>query len=61
MRNAVCLIAHYPREVWMEFLNKFIFYDIYMIVDDNSEDYTELYSKKYPNIKFIQINNKNYT
>ena len=32
-----------------------------MIVDDNSEDYTELYSKKYPNIKFIQINNKNYT
>jgi hypothetical protein len=60
MRSAICLIAHYPREVWLDFLITFTFYDIYMIVDDNSADYQELYGKKYPNIWFIQIANDKY-
>jgi len=31
-----------------------------MIVEDNSEDYQELYGKKYPNIWFIKIKNDEY-
>lgn len=60
MRNAFCLIVHYPRKSWMEFLSTFVYYDVYMIVDDNSQNYQELYGKKYPNIWFIQIDNDDY-
>jgi len=61
MRQAFCLIAHYPRESWMNFLKTFTYYNVYMIVDDNSENYQSRYAEEYPNICFIQIDNEEYT
>ena len=60
MKMAFCLIAHYPRKSWLQFLKTFVYYDVYMIVDDNSENYQKLYGEKYPNIQFIQIDNNEY-
>ncbi len=58
--KAFCLISHYPQECWMKFLNNFIFYDVFIIVDDNSKNYKELYGNIYHNIHFIQIDNDEY-
>jgi hypothetical protein len=53
MNNCLCIICFKPDDVWINFLDKFINYDIYLIIDDNSIDYT----KKYKNTKIniIQI------
>jgi hypothetical protein len=53
--NCVCLICYKPNDIWVDFLSKFTKYDIYIIVDDNSKDYKEQYSK-FSNINIIQIN-----
>lgn len=37
--NAVCLICHKPNDIWLGFLSKFTSYDIYVVVDDNSQQY----------------------
>jgi hypothetical protein len=57
-QKAICLITYKPNELNIEFLNNFINYDIFIIIDDNENDYKEL-KIKYENIKFIQINNEN--
>ena len=57
---AVCLIAHYPTEHWLEFLNNFESYDVYMLVDDNSINYQEKYGETYKNITFLQVYNDDY-
>ena len=54
MNNCICIICHRPNDVWLNFLNTFQKYDVYMIVDDNSINYSEHYSS-YEKIKFIQI------
>lgn len=54
MNNCVCLICYKPNDVWVEFLSKFIKYDIYIVVDDNSKDYKKQYSNL-SNINIIQI------
>jgi len=55
--NCVCLICFTPNDIWFDFLSKFTKYDIYIIIDDNSKDYKEEYSK-FSNIYIIQINDK---
>jgi hypothetical protein len=50
-KKCVCLICFQPNEIWMEFLSKFYKYDIFVIVDDNSKHYENIYK----NIKIIQI------
>lgn len=56
-KKCICLITLNPNTIWLEFLNGFKKYDIYVVIDDNSKNYSETYGKTYPNISFIQINN----
>ena len=57
MNNCICLICLKPNEIWLDFLDKFIKYNIYIIIDDNKIDYKKLY-KKYKNLHIIQITSK---
>ncbi len=41
--------------MWIDFLNKFKQYDVYIMCDRNSHDYSELWNTSYPNVKFLQI------
>jgi len=64
-KNAIALICFKPNDIYLEFLNKFSNYDVYIIIDDNSVNYTEKYKdcNKYNNLKFIQMSRticKNY-
>ena len=56
-KKAVCLIVYDPfkKLIFIEFLNTFTNYDVYVVIDNNN-NYSDL-SIKYKNIKFIQINN----
>lgn len=53
-KTSICLICYKPADIWVEFLSKFTRYDIYIIIDDNSKDYKEEYSK-FTNVNIIQI------
>lgn len=53
-KSCVCLICYKPNIIWFEFLSTFIKYDVYVIVDDNIEDYSAKYSK-FKNINIVQI------
>ena len=55
--NAICLITFKPREIYCDFLNSFINYKIFVMVDDNEFDLTQ-FRINYKNITFIQIDNK---
>lgn len=54
--NCVCLICFKPKIEWFQFLSTFTNYDIYVIIDDNSKDYTNDFLE-FNNIKIIQIPN----
>jgi hypothetical protein len=54
MKTAVCLVTIRPNKIWMDFLNKFENYDIYIVVDDLTMDY-ENYKQLYPHIQIIKI------
>jgi hypothetical protein len=56
-KTCVCLIAYKPNNIWINFLSKFTKYDVYIVIDDNSKDYKEQYSK-FNNINIIQINDE---
>ena len=58
MKNAVCIICKSPPDFSLiEFYNSFNNYDVYMVFDDNKEDYTTLIKKNHPDLKihFIQM------
>jgi hypothetical protein len=57
MRNALCLLTKIPNITWLEFLNNFKDYDVFIIIDDNTNDYNKIYDNKYRNINIIQIEN----
>lgn len=54
--KAICLITFEPNKIYLDFLNKFDIYDIYIIIDDNN-NYNEI-KLQYPKINFIQIKNE---
>lgn len=54
-KNKIALICFKPNDIYLEFLNKFSNYEVYIIIDDNSVNYTSLYQTKYENLQFIQI------
>lgn len=56
-KTAICLLAKSPSEIWLGFLESFREYDIFVVIDDNTENYSEKYAGLYTNIKFIQIDN----
>lgn len=51
----IVLICRKPHQTWIDFLNNFTAYSVYMVIDDNDTDY----KTKYPNskINFVQILN----
>ena len=55
-KNAVVLITHKPNEINLRFFNSFTFYEIYVVIDDNSYSYDDI-KQKYSNIHFIQLDN----
>jgi hypothetical protein len=57
---AICLICNVPQTAWLDFLNKFMFYHIFLIIRDHSKNYQELYGTTYTNIRFIQMNNNEH-
>ena len=56
MQKCLCILCFEPNVIWLDFLQTFIEYDIYIIIDDNSTDYNNIY-KQYTKINFIQISN----
>jgi len=56
-KKCICLLTYKPHKIWLDFLNDFSEYDIYVIIDDNTINYNNLYNNKYPNISFIQMDN----
>jgi hypothetical protein len=56
MINAICLITIIPKEELLEFYDKIKNYDIFVIVDNNDYDLSNL-KLKFPNFNFVQIDN----
>ena len=56
--NKLALICFKPNDIYLDFLNKFNNYKVYIIIDDNSVNYTALYHNKYTTLQFIQIPEK---
>ena len=56
--RALCLLCKIPNEEWFAFLNDFINYDVFVIIDDNSKTYADYYCETYKNINIIQIDNQ---
>jgi hypothetical protein len=57
MKNAICIIGRKPNLIWLEFLSSFRVYDTYIVLDDNSENYSLQYATSFPTIHIIQIEN----
>ena len=57
LKKAICVICFKPDPVWLEFLSGFDQYDVYISVDDNSENYSEKYKRDYPSVHIIQMEN----
>jgi len=55
-KNALCVIFHKPKLYYFNILNNIKNYDIYVIIDDNSIDYSKL-KKQFENITIIQMLN----
>ena len=58
IKNKLALICFRPNDIYLEFLNKFSNYEVYIIIDDNTVNYTALYFSKYTNLTFIQMSDK---
>ena len=58
IQPALCLLTKIPNQIWLNFLETFSNYDIYVVIDDNSTDYVKKYGGLYKNIKIIQIENE---
>ena len=55
--KALCLITVKPNKIFLDFLSKFTRFDIYIMIDDNQYNFSEI-KLQYPNINFVQINNE---
>ena len=53
MENAICLITNKPANIFLEFLNTFTKYDVFIIIDDNSKKYN--LEDLFPRLKIIQM------
>ena len=56
--SCLCVIMHKPNPLWLKFLNDIHLYDVFVVIDDNEINYTKLYGNEYPNINFIQVDNR---
>jgi hypothetical protein len=53
--KAICLITFKPNTIYLDFLQNFKQYDVYVIIDDNQYYYQDI-RLQYKNIHFIQLN-----
>ena len=53
--SAIALLCRYPDNIWLNFLENFSKYDIYIIIDENKNDYDELYKQINHKLNIIQI------
>jgi hypothetical protein len=56
MKKALVLITKIPSIPYLQFLDTFTHYDVFVIIDSNEYDITEI-ATTYPKIRCIQINN----
>jgi len=54
MEYGICIICHRPNQIWLDFLETFTYYDVYLIIDDNGIDYKVRYSNL-KKVKLIQV------
>lgn len=54
MKSALLLLTVRPSTVWLDFLNKFQHYTVYVIIDDNTYDASTI-KAQYTNLHFVQI------
>lgn len=52
---AVAVLCLKPTTIWLDFLATFTTHHVYLIIDDESQSYADIYAKEYPTIHFIQI------
>jgi hypothetical protein len=52
---AIALLCRYPDNVWLNFLNNFNHYDIFVFIDDISKDFVNLFNIENSKIIFIQM------
>ena len=52
---AIVIVTRYPDNVWLNFLNNFYYYDIFVVIDNNDKDFCKLFEKSNSKINFIQI------
>lgn len=53
--KAIVLLTRYPDNIWLNFLNNFHNYDIFIVIDDITTDFSKLFNIKNSKINFIQI------
>lgn len=53
-KKALCIVSKIANPEWVEFLSKFNEYDVFIIADDNSEDYQKKY-ENFPKVKIFQF------
>lgn len=58
MKNAICIIQRTPNLIWLEFLSSFELYDTYVVLDDNTKNYSLEYKTTFPSINFVQIDDE---
>ena len=56
-KSYVCLLCYKPNDIWVKFLSTFTKYEVYIVIDDNSMDYTSQYAK-FKNIHIVQVNDE---
>lgn len=55
---AVAVLCLKPAKIWLDFLATFTEHDVYLIIDDDSENYSERYGNEYPTIHFVQVDSE---
>jgi|LauGreDrversion4_2_1035121.scaffolds.fasta_scaffold00721_3 hypothetical protein len=56
-KSCICIVSRVVNIEWLKFLSKFNNYDVYIVADDNSQDYKEKY-KEFSKVKIIQFDDE---
>ena len=59
--NAIVLITRLPDNVWLNFLNNFKSYDIFICIDDTKKDYATIFENVNGNNITLIMSHKDYT
>lgn len=56
-KSCICVVSRVVNIEWLNFLSKFENYDVYIVADDNSQDYKEKF-KEFLKVKIIQFDDE---